>query len=83
MRMGCLTRFGCLALVACIALVAWITHDRWWYRVTGHAATSVPTGPVWEPLTPQGAERTRKMLDRLSKPSGQVFGNLSGGDVAS
>ena len=83
MRMGCLTRFGCLALLACIALVAWITHDRWWYRVTGHAPTSVPTGPVWEPLTPQGAERTRKMLDRLNKPSGQVFGNLSGGDVAS
>jgi hypothetical protein len=83
MRMGCLSRFGCLAVLACIAIVAWITKDRWLQRVTGHAPANVATGPVWEPLTPQGAERTRKMLERLSKPSGPVFGNLSGGDVAS
>jgi hypothetical protein len=67
----------------CIAIVAWLTKDDWYVRVTGHATTNVAAGPVWEPLTPQGAERTRKMLDRLSKPSGPVFGNLSGGDVAS
>jgi len=38
---------------------------------------------VWEPLTPQGAERTRQLLTRLSRPTGPVFGNLSGGEVAS
>jgi hypothetical protein len=67
----------------CIAIVAWLTKDDWYVRVTGHATTNVAAGPGWEPLTPQGAERTRKMLDRLSKPSGPVYGNLSGGDVAS
>ena len=38
---------------------------------------------MWEPLTAQGADRTRQLLTRLSQPSGPVFGNLSGGDVAS
>ena len=53
-------------------------------RVTGRAAsTASATGPVWEPLTPQGAQRTRQLLARLSQPAGPVFGNLSGGDVAS
>jgi len=83
MRMGCLTRLGCFATLICIAIIAWLTKDQWLRRLTEHATTTAAAGPVWEPLTLQGAERTRKMLDRLSKPSGPVFGNLSGGDVAS
>jgi hypothetical protein len=82
MRMGCLSRIGCLVLVIVIAVVAWFTSDRWLPRITGHA-TSTTAGPVWEPITAQGAERTRQMLTKLSQPSGNVFGNLSGGDVAS
>ena len=82
MRMGCLSRMGCLALVIVIAIVAWLTSDRWLPRVTGHGS-STAAGPVWERITPQGAERTRRLLDQLSKPTGPVFGNLSGGDVAS
>ncbi|HEY7235649.1 MAG TPA: hypothetical protein VH539_15960 [Gemmatimonadaceae bacterium] len=81
--MGCLSRIGCLVVVLVIAIVAWLTSDRWLPRVTGHAPVAASSGPVWEPLTPQGAERTRQMLTRLSKPAGPVFGNLSGGDVAS
>lgn len=83
MRMGCFSRLGCLLLVAILALIAWFTSDRWLPRVTGHAPAATATGPVWEPITPQGAERTRQMLTRLNQPSGPVFGNLSGGDVAS
>ena len=82
--MGCLSRLGCLVLVVVIAGVAWLTRDRWMARVTGRAQTATSAaGPVWEPLTPQGAQRTRQLLARLSQPSGPVFGNLSGGDVAS
>ena len=83
MRMGCLARLGCLVVIAVIACVAWLTRDRWWPRLTGHAITTAATGPVWEPLTVQGAERTRQLLTRLSQPIGPVYGNLSGGDVAS
>ena len=82
MRMGCLSRLGCLVVVVVIAVIAWLTSDRWLPRITGRA-TRTASGPVWEPLTVQGAERTRQMLVRLSQPSGPVFGNLSGGDVAS
>ena len=83
MRMGCLSRIGCLVLVIIIAIVAWLTSDRWLPRVTGHSPVASTAGPVWEPITPQGAERTRQMLTRLSQPTGPVFGNLSGADVAS
>ena len=83
MRMGCLSRIGCLLLIAVIAIIAWLTQDRWWPRLTGHPARTAATGPVWEPLTAQGAERTRQLLTRLSQPTGPVYGNLSGGDVAS
>jgi hypothetical protein len=80
-RMGCFPRIGCLLLVACLAIVGWFTRDRWYPRLTGHAATSA--GPTWEPLTPEGAERARKALGRLSQPSGAVYANLSAGDIAS
>jgi hypothetical protein len=81
--MGCLSRLGCLVLVVIIALVAWLTSDRWLPRVTGRATTVSASGPVWESITAQGAQRTRQLLTRLSQPTGPVFGNLSGGDVAS
>jgi hypothetical protein len=81
--MGCLSRLGCLVLVVIIALVAWLTSDRWLPRVTGRGTTVSASGPVWEPITAQGAQRTRQLLTRLSQPTGPVFGNLSSGDVAS
>ena len=83
MRMGCLSRIGCLVVLVVLGAIAWITKDRWLPRITGQPTTSASTGPVWEPLTVQGAERTRQMLIRLSQTSGPVYGNLSGGDVAS
>lgn len=83
MRMGCLSRIGCLVVLAIIAFVAWLTNDLWLPRLTDRVHTATATGPVWEPITPQGAERTRQLLNRLNQPSGPVFGNVSGGDVAS
>jgi len=83
MRMGCLSRIGCLILLIVIALAAWITSDRWLPKLTGHAPGTTATGPLWQPITPQGAERTRQLLTRLSQPAGPVFGNLSGADAAS
>lgn len=83
MRMGCLSRIGCLVLVVIIAFVAWVTSDRWLPKITGHASTTTASAPLWQPITPQGAERTRQLLTRLSQPTGPVFGNLAGADVAS
>jgi hypothetical protein len=82
MRMGCLSRIGCFTLLIVIAIIAWLTEDKWLPQLTSRAPATT-AGPVWEPLTVQGAERTRQLLTRLSQPTGPVFGNLSAGDVAS
>ena len=81
-RLGCLSRIGCLVVVLLFAVIAWLLRDRWYAKVTGRAPAAA-AGPVWEPLSPQGAERARRALERLSHPSGPVFADLSGGDVAS
>lgn len=83
MRMGCLSRIGCFVVLLVLGIALWLTRALWLPRVTHLTTSSATTGPVWEPLTVQGAERTRQMLARLSQPTGPVFGNLSGGDVAS
>ena len=72
-----------MVVVLILAIAAWLTRALWLPRLTFHGSSPVAAGPVWEPLTLQGAERTRQLLARLSQPTGPVFGNLSGGDVAS
>ena len=81
-RMGCFARIGCLALIVLVLAGAWLTRDRWLPRLTGHTPTAA-TGPNWQPLTPEGAARTRQALAQLSQPRGPVFTNLPGADVAS
>lgn len=80
-RMGCLSRLGCLTLLALCAVAAWLTRDRWLPQLTGRPVATA-AAPVWESLTPAGAERARKALERLSQPSGAVFANLSAGEIA-
>lgn len=77
--MGCLARLGCLVLLLIAVVVGWITKDRWWPGDREERASA----PVWEPLTPQGAQRTRTALRRLQQPQGPAFASLTGGDVAS
>ena len=80
--MNCLARIGCLTLLCILAVVGWLTRDRW-LPMVGYRTTSSAAGPTWETISDAGAERTRQALERLSRPSGPVFQNLTGGDVAS
>jgi hypothetical protein len=80
--MGCLARIGCVTVVVVLAAIGWYTRDRWLDTVRA-VRPVVARGPAWEPLSAAGAERTRRALERLSQPSGPVFSNASGGDVAS
>lgn len=80
--MSRLSRIGCLVLLGLAIAGAWITRDRWMHRVTGRAPATA-TGPVWEAITPERAARARVALQQLSRPTGPVFTNLSGGEVAS
>src|SRR5438067_485319 len=79
--MGCIARVGCL-IVLLIALVAgWYTRDLWLpERYRSHLPTS--SNVAWQPLTADGADRTRAALDKLSQPRGQVFQTLSASDLA-
>jgi hypothetical protein len=77
--MGCMRRLGFLVLIflAGGAVFLWLFYER-----PRRAAESSTTAPVWEPLTPEGAERARAAVQLLSRPTGPVFTNISGADLA-
>jgi hypothetical protein len=77
--MGCMRRLGFLILVflAGGAVFLWLFYER-----PRRAAETSPTAPVWEPLTPEGAERARAAVQLLSRPTGPVFTNTTGADLA-
>lgn len=81
---GCLKRLGCLLLLLIVAAAAWLTRDRWYPRLRGEApaATTPATGVVWEPLTPEGAERARTVVRSLTRRGGPAFANTRPGDLA-
>ena len=72
-------KLGCLLLVflAGMSVAIWLYLER-----PRQAAESATTAPVWEPLTPAGAERARAAVQLLSRPTGPVFTNVGGADLA-
>jgi hypothetical protein len=74
-----LRRLGFLLFVflAGAAVAIWLYVER--PRQESAAATGEP---VWEPLTAEGAARARQAVQRLSRPSGAVFSNVRGADLA-
>jgi hypothetical protein len=72
-------KLGCTALVflAGAAVAIWLYLER-----PRHAAETASTAPVWEPVTPEGAERARTAVLLLSRPTGPVFTNIGGADLA-
>jgi hypothetical protein len=69
--------FLVLVFLAGGAVFLWLYLER-----PRRAAESTSTAPVWERLTPQGAERARTSVQLLSRPSGPVFTNIGGADLA-
>jgi hypothetical protein len=72
-------KLGCTALVflAGAAVAIWLYLER-----PRQAAETASTAPVWEPVTPEGAERARAAVQLLSRPTGPVFTNITGADLA-
>ena len=82
--MGCIRKLGCLALLIILAAGAFFYRDKLFgKRRPARSADTTVAGPVWEPLTPERAERARAAIAALSKPTGPVFVNLSAAEVAS
>ena len=78
--MGCMRRLGFLVLVfvagMAVAIYLYLERPR-------QAEEATVAAPVWEPLTPEGAERARQAVQVLSRPTGPVFRNIAGADLAS
>ena len=79
--------FGCIRWIIILALVAvaigagWLLRDRWLANPrTENAASS---RIIWQPLSPEAAERARLAVQRLSSNRGVVFESLHAADVAS
>lgn len=81
--MGCFARIGCLVLLVLLAIVGWLTRDRWMPVVREKLGGEPRAVALWEPLSDERAERARRSLDRLSRPTGPVFANLTGAEAAS
>ena len=80
--MGCIARLGCLFLIVILAIGGWYTKDLWLpEKYRSHPTTT--SSVKWQPITTEGADRTKAALDKLSQPRGQVFQTLSASDLAS
>lgn len=73
-------KLGCIAVIflAGMAVAIWLYLER-----PRQAAQTASTAPVWERLTPEGAERARASVQLLSRSTGPVFTNIVGADLAS
>ena len=80
--MGCIARLGCLVVLAIASLGAWITRDRWLSKMGGNAPATA-SAPLWQPLTPQAADRGKRAIEGMQNGGGPVFANLQAGEVAS
>ena len=79
--MGCIARLGCLILLAILCVVGWYTRGLWLpERFRASAPTAAAT---WQPISPEGAERARSAMAKLSQKRGPVYQTASAGDVAS
>ncbi len=82
--MGCIARLGCLILLVILGCIAWLTRGQWLPKLRSQLGSSTESSAnPWQPLTAQGAARSRDALARLSRPTGPVFANVSGADAAS
>jgi hypothetical protein len=83
---GCLGRLGCTLVGLTVLLVfaggAFYTRHRWLPLVTpgdGNAMASLE----WTKLSPEGATRARRAIERFDRIDGPVFANVSAADLAS
>jgi hypothetical protein len=82
--MGCLRRLGCLAVFAVLVVVGFLTRDMWLseLRRTPAPGSAEANLRTWQALTPAGASRAKKELERLQTSRGPVFVNIAAGDLA-
>ena len=78
---GCIRWLVILAVVLVLLGAGWVLRDRW--LANPGAEESAASGEMWQPLSPEAAERARAAVQRLSSDRGAVFESLHAADVAS
>ena len=78
---GCIRWLVILAVVLVLLGAGWLLRDRW--LANPRAEEAAASGEVWQPLSPEAAERARSAVQRLSSDRGPVFESLHAADVAS
>jgi hypothetical protein len=76
-------KIGCFLLVLLILAGAWFWYARVYTAPRPAAGVATPAVKLWQPVTPAAAERGRRALQSLSRPSGPVYANLTGSEAAS
>lgn len=77
---GCIRWLVILAVVLVLLGAGWVLRDHW---MADPSAEDAAAGSVWQPLSPEAAERARVAVQRLASDRGQVFETLQAVDVAS
>ncbi len=73
---------GCLVVVFVAVAAGWILRDRIGFSAGGDPAAA-DTAVVWEPITPEGAERARTSIVELGGRAAPVFESIRPGDLSS
>jgi hypothetical protein len=76
---GCLRQIGCLIVLVLGAAAGWY----WYTFIRQPAPTAVSTEARWTALSSEGATRTRKAIDALSRNNGPAFATIEAADAAS
>jgi hypothetical protein len=74
--------FGCLVVLVLALAAGWLARDRWEARKAA-IAIAADTVVVWQPLTPEGAERARAAIEGLGQRAAPVFASIGAGDLSS
>jgi hypothetical protein len=78
-------RIGCAILLLVIGAAAWHFRGHWMPKAKEIVTSRLPdaTADGWEPLTKAGAQRTAERVQRLNRPTGPAYVNVTAADFAS
>jgi hypothetical protein len=84
---GCIGKIVVLAVLIVLCTVGYFTRGMWEPKAREKlgmkpAVSATAAAPKWEPMTVEGAERARKAIESLKRPTGPAFLNVNTGDIA-
>jgi hypothetical protein len=78
---GCLRTAAVVALIVVAVGAGWLLRDRFGQLFGDEPRSEAAAAPVWEPVTPEGAERARTHIARLANGPGPSYIAVGPGDL--